>query len=259
MKNIANVETVDKNTHGKLRVKYSQDYVHAKEFNLVAVTIGEFGACASNFPLMFVPAENNQYRPVALLGLRPGENVYYGETGWDCTYMPLMFQRHPFVIGFDDRVDDDKTLATCLHTNSPMLNETDGIAMFTDSGEETDFLKSRHLMMRDIFESEKVTDEFMRKVQDLKLLSPVDVLVKPENGEPRRISGMFTISERKMKALTAEQIQDLHQKDFLLACYLILGSVFQLHNLMKLRNRKAEEKVTDYRIEIDPPPPPAAA
>lgn len=254
MKNINNIETVDKSRHATLRVKVNADFAHAKEMNLAAITLGELSACTCNFPVVFIQnPENKQVRPVAMFGLRPGENVYYGAEGWDSTYVPLLIQRHPFVIGFDDRSDDPKLLATCLHRQSPFLSETDGIAMFTPEGEETEFLQTRHLMMRDIFEGEKFTDQFVRKVQELDLLAPVELIVQPESGELRRVAGLFTISESKLRALTDAQLQDLHKSDFLPACYVILGSLFQLHRLMRLRDGKGFEKIINYRIDLEPP------
>lgn len=256
MKNINNVETVDKTRHAKLRVKPNADFAHAKEMNLAAISMGELSACTCNFPVVFIQnPENQQVRPVAMFGLRPGENVYYNADGWDSTYVPLLIQRHPFVIGFDDRSDDPKLLGTCLHRNSPFLSESEGVALFTPEGAETDYLQSRHLMMRDIFEGEKYTDQFVRKLQELGLLAPLEIIVQPESGELRRVAGIMTVSERKLRELTEAQLQELHKADFLPACYVILGSVFQLHRLMYLRNKKGIERIVNYRIDLEPPAP----
>jgi len=253
MKNINNIETVEKTLHANLRVKNNADFAHAKEMNLAAITLGELSACTCNFPVVLIQnPENQQVRPVAMFGLRPGENVYYGADGWDSTYVPLLIQRHPFVIGFDDRSDDPKLLATCLHRQSPFLSESEGVALFTPEGNETDYLQSRHLMMRDIFEGEKYTDQFVRKIQELGLLSPLEIIVQPETGEMRRVAGIFTISERKLRELTDAQVQELYKADFLPACYVILGSIFQLHRLMYLRNKKDFERIVNYRIDLEP-------
>jgi hypothetical protein len=259
MKNINNIETVDKTRHANLRVKENPDFLHAKGLNLAAITLGELSACTSNFPVLFVQhPETRQTRPVAVFGLRPGENVYLGETTWDATYVPLMIQRHPFIIGYDDRVDDDRQLATCINRSSPLVGEAEGIALFTPAGEETDFLKSRHLMMRDIFEGERVCEDFVRKLQELDLLAPVEILLQPMDGEVRKIAGMQTISQRKLRELKPEVVQELFGSEFLAACYLILASLFQLHKLMQLRTRQGVEAIANYRIDVDPQPQPAA-
>lgn len=257
MKNINNVETVDKSKHAKLRVKENPDFTHAKGMNLAAITLGELSASVCNFPILFVQhPESHQTRPVAIFGLRPGENVFLGETSWESTYVPLLIQRHPFIIGYDDRVDDERQLATCINRASPFVSEEEGIALFTPEGEETDFLKSRHTMMRDIFEGERITEDFVRKLQELDMLAPVEILLQPGEGEIRKITGMFTISQRKLRELKPEQVQELFSNEFLAACYLILGSLFQLHRLMQLRIRKGIEGIVNYRIDVDPQPQP---
>jgi hypothetical protein len=262
MKNQANIETVDKSRHAKLRVKDNPDFSHAREFNLASIMLGELSACTSNFPVLFVQHPDTQtVRPVAMFGLRPGENVYYGKDGWDSTYAPLMVQRHPFTIGFDDRKENNSTeLTTCLITDSPFLSEEDGVALFTESGENTDYLASRHRMLQEIFEGEKLTEQFTSKLIEMDLLSPFEMLIKPETGEVRKITGMLALDERKLRALSPEKLQQLHKLDFLPACYIILASLFQIHNLMNLRNRKEGfERVIDYRIELYPESTPAPA
>lgn len=252
MKNYDHMETVDKNRHAKLRVKQNPDFGHAKTFNIAAVSMSELTACAANYPIVFVQnPDNQQYRPVAMLGLRPGENSYYNENGWDTTYVPMMIQRHPFLIGFDDREEDSNTLTTCLDRNSTLFSEDEGIAMFSEAGEETDYLRSRMNLLSAIFEGEKITEKFTQKVAELDLLMPLELLLQPQDGEPRKVAGMFTIDERKMRALTAEQITELHKLDFLPACYIIMASLFQLHELMRLRNLKSGE-LCNYRIELLP-------
>lgn len=259
-KNPPNIESVDKERHGKLRVKPNPDFAHAKELNLAAISLGELSATVANFPVVFITApDSNRLRPMALFGLRPGENVYYGAESWATTYHPLVVQRHPFVIGWDEKADDDKTLTACLLRNSPFLSEEEGIALFTPEGEQTDFLRSHYQLLLEILEGEKFTERFMQKVQAMGLLVPFEVLIQSENGEGRKLTGMHTIDERKMKQLTPEQVQELHASDFLAPCYLILSSLFQLHKLMRLRHDKGVERIAGYRIEYVDAAPAAAA
>lgn len=252
MKNLDHVVTVDKGRHARLRVKENPDFRHALTFNLASISLGELSACAANYPLVFVRNPDNQnFRPVAMFGLRPGENVYYGAEGWDCTYIPLMVQRHPFLIGFDDLDEDSRTLATCLDKNSTLLSEDEGIALFTDTGEDTDYLKTRKNLLGAIFEGEKITEQFTQKMTELNLFAPFELLLQPQNGEPRKVTGMYTLDERKIRELSPEQVQELHKLDFLPACYIIMSSLFQVHHLMALRNRKSGE-LANYRIELQP-------
>ena len=66
------------------------------------------------------------------------------------------------------------------------------------------------------------------------------------------VSVAVLVAESIDASVRAEQLLELHQLDFLPACYIILASQFQLHNLIKLRNRKTGE-VVNYRIDLPQP------
>ncbi len=258
MKNREHVVTIDIALHAKQRVKPNPAFAHAKALNLSAVTLGELSACTADFPIAFVRhPQTLVIRPVAMFGLRPEENVYYNEEGWDSTYVPLLIQRHPFLIGADDKDPNTTMLTMCLDTTSPFLSESEGIPLFSESGQGTDFLNLANRMLFEIFEGEKLTEQFTKKMVEFDLLAPFELIVQSADGEVRKVTGLWTLSETKLRELSPERVQELHKLDFLPACYLILGSLFQLHNLMGLRNRKNVEQLK-YRIELEPQQPAAA-
>jgi hypothetical protein len=258
MKNPAHVVTLTKDKHANLRVKPNVDFAHAKELNLAAVMITELSATAANFPIVFIQhPESKMIRPVAMFGLRPGENYYYGAEGWDATYVPLLIQRHPFLIGANDADPDSKKLTMCLDRTSPFLSETDGIPLFDASGNGTDFLNFRNQMLTEIFEGERITEQFTRKIMELGLLKPFEILVQGLDAQTRKVSGMLTFDDAKLRQLPDAQVLELNKLDFLAACYVIYGSLFQIHRMMQVRNRKMVEQLS-YRIELNPEPAPAA-
>ena len=254
MKNAPNIETIDKSRHARLKVLPNPDYAHAKDANLVPVTIAELGVSCGNYPVVFIQNPDRTMRPMALLGLHPGENVYYGKDKWESTYVPRMVHCHPFVIAFDDRLGDDSMVVTaCLDKNSAFLaTEGEGTALFTETGEDTQFLTVANQMLLEIYESEKATGEFMRQLDALGLISPIELAVKPQDAEARRLTGMFAIDENKLRALDTEQLKILQTQGYLPACYMLLSSMFQIPRLLRLRNQKGGEQIVDYRTELAP-------
>lgn len=251
MKNAANIQTIDKAKHSKLRLKPNPDFVHSKDSNLVAVTLSELGACVSNFPVILIQnPEDKRYMLAALLGLRAGENMLYNQKGWEGTYVPMAIVRHPFVIGFNDKKPESEEFTTCIDINHPFLNEDEGMPLFTEAGEETDFLKSRHQVLHNIFEAEKLTERFIQKLLELDLLTTVELVLQDDKNELRKVAGVLTVNEIKLKSLTTEQLQDLHNQDFLPACYLMLVSLYQINQLIKLSNAKGTERITAFQIEF---------
>lgn len=250
-KNPGNVQTVDFARHGKLKVKPNPAYAHAKDRHIVAVNVSELGITASNFPVVFVQNPRDQrYMLTAMLGLKAGENIYYGEEFWESCYVPMAIQRHPFVVGYDDRTEDSTQLAPCIEIDSPCVSESDGIALYQEDGTPTDMLRSVQQMLGMMFEAGKFTDQFIQKLDELKLITSFDLILQMQNGEMNRITGMSTIDEPRLKALSAEQLKDLQTRDYLAPCHLMLVSLYQLNQLIRRRNRLGGQQITNFRIEF---------
>jgi SapC len=257
-KNPESIQTVDVSRHGKLRVKANPGFAHASLQHVAPVVLSELAVCASNFPLIFLPRPGDgKLLLAAMLGLRPGENIYHGPEFWDSTYVPLAIQRYPFVAGYDDRLTDVDEITTCLEINSPLLSEKEGTPLFTADGEQTDFFKSKHQLLSNMFDSQRLTELFVDAVVDLGLVSLMNLHLQQQNGEIRRVTGLFALDEKKMKNLSPEQFLQLHKADFLPACYLIMASLHQLTQLVRLRNRKGKDQLTNFRIELNVEPPAA--
>lgn len=257
-KNPDNVETVDSTRHRTLRVKMDSGFDHAKAQHIAPVTLAELAATASSYPVVFIkrPADGT-FMMVAMMGLRSGENAYHAPEFWESTYVPLAVQRGPFLIGYDDRRPEADEITACIDTTSPYLSETDGIALFDANGQQTDFMQSRHQMLGTIFESQKVTDAFSKTMNELGLIVPMTLQLRMQNGDVRNVAGLFTLDEAKIKQLSADQLKSLHESDYLAPCYLTLASLHQLKQLIRLRNRKGGDQITNFQIDFNAETPAA--
>ena len=243
------VQTLDYTRHGKLRVKQDPGFAHARQSNLVAIVMSELGDCASNFPLAFLRNPDDQrYSQVTLLGLAKGDNVYYGEQFWSSTHVPLSIQRYPFLIGFDDKAEDGAPLAPCLSTDSTLISEKDGLALYNGEGKESEFLQSRLRLLNTLWNGEQLTRQYIQRLVELDLLVPMEIDLQQQKGEARKVGGLFTIDESRLAALDAEQLKELQQRNFLSPCYLILTSLYQLKHMIRQRNRKGREQIVDFRV-----------
>jgi hypothetical protein len=249
-KNPDSIQTLDYALHGKLKVKQDPGFAHARDSNIAGIVMGELGDCASNFPLAFLPSPDGQgYSLVALLGLAQGDNVYFGEQFWSSTHVPWSIQRYPFVIGFDDKADDDAApLAPCLVTNSPLLGEKEGLALYNGEGKDSEFLQGRLRLLSMLWDGEQQTQQFIKRLLELDLLVPLELELLKQKGEVRKMGGLLSIDETRLKALDAAQLKSLQDSNFLAPCYLILTSLYQLKHMIRQRNRKGREQVVNFRI-----------
>lgn len=259
-KNPANIQTVDFSRHGKLKLKPHSGFLHARDSNLAAVNISELGRSIGNFPVVLARNPNDQRLVLmAMLGLKGGENSYFGEQFWESTYVPLAIQRHPFIVGLDERAAETTQLATCLEIDSACLNEKEGLPLFNADGTESEVLVHANQLLRNMFESGKFTEEFIEKLQELELVVPFNIDLQSQRGEVNRITGLYTIDENRLKALSAEQLKDLQNRDYLAPCHLMLVSLYQLNQLIRLRNRKGGEQITNFRLDFPNETPAANA
>jgi hypothetical protein len=249
-KNPSNVQTLAYNRHGKLRIKQDPGFAHAKDSNIVAIVLSELGDCASNFPLAFLRNPGDErFSLVALLGLGKGDNIYYGEQFWSSTHVPLSIQRHPFMIGFDDNSDaEDAALVPCIVTDSPLLSEKEGLALYNGEGKDSEFLQGRMRLLRALWDGEMQTRQFIQRLVELDLFVPLDIELLQQKGEARKVGGLFTIDETRLKALDAAQLKALQDSNFLAPCYLILTSLYQLKHMIRQRNRKGREQIVNFRV-----------
>ena len=70
----------------------------------------------------------------------------------------------------------------------------------------------------------------------LELLSSRTLTIKDlATDKNQTISGMYSVSEEKLKAMNSEQVYELHQNGFLAAIYAHLISLNQFNRLLRLR------------------------
>lgn len=249
-KNPDNVQTLDYARHGALRVRQDPGYAHARDSNIVAIVLPELGDCASNFPLAFLRNPDDQrYTLAALLGLGKGDNVYFGEQFWSSTHVPLSIQRYPFLIGFDDKATEDNApLVPCIIADSPLVSSKEGLALYNGEGKDSEFLQGRMRLLRTLWDGEQQTRQFINRLMELDLFVPLDIELLQQKGEARKVGGLYTIDEARLKALDAETLKSLMDMNFLAPCHMILTSLYQLKHMIRQRNRKGREQIVNFRV-----------
>ena len=226
---MANYIPLDKDKHSALKINIKHNFEYAANTHLSAVTLKEFAQVATCMPMAFINDPNTgNFHAVAMLGIESNQNMYMQDGKWQGHAVPLNIQRFPF----DVRPDGDK-LGVFIDEESELITE-DGEALFTESGEPTEFLKSRQQMLGDIANSEMATQRFIKELVELELLEPLEMMVHYGNGQQRSVTGVTTISETKLNELADEKILELKKSGFLGAIYAMLMSLGQLNRLVQL-------------------------
>lgn len=240
-----NFVALDKEQHKELKFSKTVDFTFAAEAHLSAVNIREFAQLASCMPIVFVKDEKNPFHhPVAMLGLEPQKSLYVHDKKWQAPQIPANVQRFPF-----DLRPGGEQLTVFVDEDSELLNKEDGVALFAD-GEPSAALQGRLRLLDFIAQGERATREFMKEVEELGLLTDVEIRIIDNDNKGRALTGMKVISEEALMKLTDEKAAEFFKKGWIGAIYASMMSMAQLNKLVELSN-KTDAPIRSIQV-IDP-------
>ena len=226
--------------HAKLRVitergaAYGDNLMYAMTFPL------EFRNIESSYPIFFAKdGESGQFYPLALFGFQRDENLYLNGSHWDATYMPMMVERNPFLIGFQQSPDvenGEKRPVVSINVESPRVSETEGEALFTDSGEPSEYLQKSMENLQTIHRGHEQNKTFIAALLENDLLEGFNLDITLKDGSNNRLEGFYTINEEKLAGLQAETLGKLHEQGFLQAIYMAVASFSRVSGLIAKKN-----------------------
>ncbi len=244
---MANFVPVKKEQHQKLKLSSKRDLSHVAEQHIVPVTAAEFAQASASFPVVLVKnPDSPRYRSVVMLGIEAGENLFYQNDQWQGLYVPQSVGMVPFSLGVDP--DKEKTLTACVDLDSPFIGEDKDLALFDDEGNETEVLKNVHQSLGQMFDSERMTDKFINELVENDLLQELELNVAFSNEEKKKLVGIFSINEEKIKDLSDEKVLDFHKRGLFVPIYSMLGSLGQINRLVQQRNKHSDIKVSGIQI-----------
>ena len=225
------IAVLNRNDHRAMRVKLpGKDYRFSATSMTVPVVLSEFFDLAVDFPILLASDGNGSLSPMALLGLKAGQNVFVDAAGqWTAAYLPAAVRAYPFGI-VESETEKGLWFSVLEKT---CLDETDGVALFDEKGESgPELQRANSLSMA--FETDRAkTASLVTHLQELKLIKETTLQLVPESAEPISINGCHVIDEAAFGALSAKAVQSLHTKGHLGACYAMLLSLRNVQKLLK--------------------------
>lgn len=193
--------------HAEWHITDDQDYRFAMNLNAVPLVTSEFAAAAIEYPIVFADSDSGLL-PLALLGLRDGENLFVTPDGrWDGHYVPALFRQYPF--GFA-QVGDEKQAMLCIDEASPLCNhEGTGSALFGADGNGTDYLNRMANMVKEVERARQATLHFGRRLLSLDLLDSRQMKFNETDGQGAAIRGFSIIDRERLRQLPAETAGEL--------------------------------------------------
>ncbi|MER2264572.1 SapC family protein [Methylobacterium oxalidis] len=226
---------VTRQRHGSWSVKAGTSFEFARGVNSVPLMVAEFGNAAAEYTIVFGGAAD-EIIPVALLGIRDNENLYVNDSGaWAGNYVPAFLRRYPFVFSSDNANEADATFTLCVDEEFSGCNdEGRGERLFDADGERTQYLQNVLGFLQAYQVQFQRTKDFVKRLQDLDLLEPMQAQFTLRTGQRSTLSGFSVVNRDRLKALPADKLAELMQADELELIYLHLGS---LRNLTPIAER----------------------
>lgn len=227
----SSIYPVNKNRHATFSVRNTANYSHVSTQHLVPVVLHEFIALAAEYPLAFVKnADTGRFQAVAVLGLAPGENLFFSESGWRAHLVPGSVANYPFILMPD--MFNPEQLVVAINEASELIGE--GAPLFDAQGEESDYLQKRKQSLLNYYEQDAITysiiEYFVQK--NLFKLQSINLQI---NGQAFVIGGIYMFDEQLLQQLSDSEFLELRQRGLLPIVYAQLASLQQLQRLVRLK------------------------
>jgi hypothetical protein len=232
-----NLVNLDRSTHQDLRVDEERAFAACKAVPMCAVVLSEIPRLVIEYPLVFTRnGETGQYICVALFGVDPGHNLFWRDGRWNSFTVPLNVGRQPFFVGITESPaggERPKGLVTCIDLDNPGVQTSAGEALFDAAGAESPYLRHKMMLLNELIDGEPTTLAFIEKLVTLELIQPIQLELQTIGAPVRKISGLYSIDERKVRALDAKTFTDLHAAGYLHAIYAMMSSLGHLQILAR--------------------------
>lgn len=206
---------------------------------MLALTFpAEFRSVQAHYPIVFRKSASGQFQPVALFGFQDKQNLFLTSRGWDATYVPLMIERQPFLIGAGAdqlmmHIDLDHPRVKRTSDN----DHTSGEALFREHGGTTEFLQQMNSMLLAIHQGMQSTAPFISAMLEHNLLESFVLDVSMQDGTQSRLAGFYVIHEERLAMLSGAVLETLSRLGHLQAAYMAVASLSNFRELIERRNR----------------------
>lgn len=202
----------------------------------------EFADIQREYPILLRRnAQSGCFQAVALLGLRPDENLFIDDRGWSASYIPGIVTRGPFLIGFQEQeVNGDLRREPVIHVDmdSPRVSRSEGEPLFQAHGGTTPYLERIAGILKGIHEGMAVSRDMFSSLDESGLIAPVDINVEIHRDEQVDLRGYYTVDEENLAALDGAALEKLNLAGYLKGAFLMASSLGNISRLIEKRRRR---------------------
>jgi hypothetical protein len=219
------LEPLHPQRHGTLRVSASPDATR----HFAQIVADEFLDAGHDHPIFFTKhPETGAFYAGVVMGLATGENLS-DLRGQIACYRPADLERQGFF------VDGEEIMVAPGH---PAFADTAGRRLFDDSGAPTAALQRVHHALGRLHTGLGATDAIIARFMQHRLMEPIDIDLKFDDGSRITLDGLYTISLDRLHALPDAAVLELFRQGDLQLAYAQTGSVRHVRRLARLHNER---------------------
>lgn len=238
-----NLQALDRQAHRKLCLSRAvqDDHSPARGMNSMYVNAVEMIDVCREYPIVFVRAGDAEagkpptdIAPMAVLGLKRGENLYLEADGsWAASYVPALLRIYPFAMVRTDETN----YVICFDRDWSGFSEQEGQPLFDDQGQATEFLKGVQSYLETLDVEMQRTRALGKRLLELDILQEMRFDATLEGGQSLSIDGFMAIDDKKLAELPEATVMELHRSGMLALIHAHLVSMGNMRRLVERRIR----------------------
>lgn len=198
--------------------------------HMVQISLPEVEAAASCCPVLLAKSpETGRFAIVALFGFAPDEVLVEGAGTGNAAFLPLDLQRQGFF------ASDDNIAVDLAH---PRFAPGGTIPLFDAMGGPTDEMRLVQRAIGTLMGNAARTEKFIADIVEARLVEPVDISLKFDDGQTVALNGLYTVSGDALADLDDTRIIRLYRDGSLSAALAIRASLRQIGQLARRRNER---------------------
>ena len=231
---------LDNVSHKDLRIITDRAREYGDSIPSVLTFPFEFRDVLTHYPICFSKdPETGKFHSIALFGFEDHENLFLDENGWDASYVPLMIERQPFLIGFQQQETSSGSPQRVLYVDmdSSRVSRTEGKALFLEHGGSTQYLQRVSSILEAVYKGQASSEVFFDTLLRHELIESFVLDIKLNDGSDNKLTGFFTINEEKLHSLSPEVKLTLMKDGILESVYMVVASLSNFRSLIERKNR----------------------
>ena len=236
--------------HQGLKVRVNCGVEVAATQQIVKLRVNEVGRAAGNFPIFFTRrAQDGALVLSALTSFESQQNMFVKDGQWQSTYQPSAIKTFPFFLMRSK--SDAKSYTIGIDEKNQVFSKEHGELLFEENGKASMQLSRAKVLLEADIQNDIHTFQFGKELEQMGLLKSIDLVVQYQDGTNQSITGLITIDEDKINALSAEQLHGLNQQGYLVQIHALLISIYQLNSIIQKQNSHIDlPKVAQLKIEV---------